>query len=554
MEKKYDVFISYSRKDYLMDDEKTPDPGKIVSKILNVLDKHNISYWIDKEGMYSSVQFAAVIEEQISDARCFLFVSTQVSNASRYTLGEVFTAVEYGKPIIPFRADDSKFGKGIGFHLRPLDHIEYFKTGGEAFDKLVASIKHIKAEQLYDQLVAEYKSIASEYKAKLRAKSDEMKSLGITPPADGMADEEALQKIKFKYEQEMSRCQAEKANLMETVQNLQLQLESTKSDAQQILHQLKAKEEVLRDKIHEISFKLTESSKALTEKEHKLSSLEQSLSSTTNTLDNVQRELQKYKDAEAKQKAAEEARKKAEAEARRKAEEEKKRGIIKVGDVEFKMIHVEGGTFTMGATPEMEDPYNWEKPAHQVTLSSYSIGETPVTQALWQAVMGSKPSSFKGVNNPVESVSWNDCQEFIKILNQKTGKKFRLLTEAEWEFAARGGNKSNHTQYSGSDNLDDVAWFDSNSGSKTHPVKNKKPNELGIYDMSGNVWEWCQDWYGNYKNGSQTNPVGPTSGSDRVSRGGSWDDDARNCRLSYRSNRSPGNTYSNRGFRLALSE
>lgn len=332
MEKKYDVFISYSRKDYLMDDEKTPAPEKIVSKILNVLDKHNISYWIDKEGMYSSVQFAAVIEEQISDARCFLFVSTQASNASRYTLGEVFTAVDYEKPIIPFRADDSKFGKGIGFHLRPLDHIEYFKTGGDAFDKLVASIKHIKAEQLYDQLIAEYKSIASEYKSKLRAKSDEMKSLGITPPADGMADEEALQKIKVKYEQKISICHAEKANLMETVQDLQQQLETAKSEAQEILHQSKATEDTLRDEIHEISFKLAETGKALAKKECKISSLEKSLSSTTDTLDNVQRELQKYKDAEAKQKAAEEARKKEEAEAskkaeieaRRKAEEEKK--------------------------------------------------------------------------------------------------------------------------------------------------------------------------------------------------------------------------------------
>lgn len=158
---------------------------------------------------------------------------------------------------------------------------------------------------------------------------------------------------------------------------------------------------------------------------------------------------------------------------------------IKVGNVEFKMIHVEGGTFTMGEGSD----------AHQVTLSSYYIGETPVTQEQWKSVMGSNPSYFNGDKRPVETVSWINCQDFLKKLNAKTGKKFRLLTEAEWEFAARGGNKSKHTPYRGSNNLDEVAWYSGNSRSETHPVKQKKPNELGIYDMSGNVWEWCQDWF-----------------------------------------------------------
>lgn len=227
---------------------------------------------------------------------------------------------------------------------------------------------------------------------------------------------------------------------------------------------------------------------------------------------------------------------------------------IKVGNVEFKMIHVEGGTFTMGATSEMKDPNSYEKPTHQVTLSSYYIGETPVTQKLWQAVMGSNPSYFKGGNRPVEEVSWYDCQEFINKLNQKTGKKFRLLTEAEWEYAARGGNKSKHTQYSGSNNLDEVAWYESNSGGKTHPVKTKKPNELGIYDMSGNVWEWCQDWFDAYKKGSQTSPTGPTSGVSRVDRGGNWSTNVRYCYLSCRSFTYPEHGHNGLGLRLALSE
>ena len=207
-----------------------------------------------------------------------------------------------------------------------------------------------------------------------------------------------------------------------------------------------------------------------------------------------------------------------------------------VGGVQFKMIAVEGGTFTMGATSEQgSNANNNEKPTHSVTLSSYSIGETEVTQALWQAVMGSNPSASSGSNKPVEAVSWNDCQDFIKKLNALTGENFRLPTEAEWEYAARGGNKSRSYKYAGSNNIDDVAWYSSNSKSQTSNVATKAANELGLYDMSGNVYEWCQDWYGNYDSGSQTNPTGPMSGVEgRVSRGGCWGSTAWYCRVSYR--------------------
>ena len=227
---------------------------------------------------------------------------------------------------------------------------------------------------------------------------------------------------------------------------------------------------------------------------------------------------------------------------------------ITVNGVTFNMIKVEGGTFTMGATSEMSEPWDNEKPTHQVTLSTYYIGETEVTQALWKAVMGSNPSSFKGDNRPVETVSWDDCQDFINQLNQLTNRKFRLPTEAEWEFAARGGNKSNHTQYSGSSNLDDVAWNDGNSGGKTHPVKTKRANELGIYDMSGNVYEWCQDYYGNYSSTAEDNHKGPESGASRVFRGGGWNNRARGCRSSCRSGSTPGNRSYYLGLRLVFSE
>ena len=222
--------------------------------------------------------------------------------------------------------------------------------------------------------------------------------------------------------------------------------------------------------------------------------------------------------------------------------------------ISIDMVRVEAGIFTMGATAEMKDPDDWEKPTHRVTLTyDYNIGKYEVTQALWQAVMGNNPSNFKGENLPIENVSWNDCQEFISKLNSITGKTFRLPTEAEWEYAARGGNKSRGYQYSGSNNLFDVAWYRDNSGKKTHAVGTKQPNELGIYDMSGNVWEWCQNWYGEYSRPSLTNPTGANSGSRRVYRGGSWNNDVWGCRSSCRYDYTPG--YRNCiGLRLVLSE
>lgn len=219
------------------------------------------------------------------------------------------------------------------------------------------------------------------------------------------------------------------------------------------------------------------------------------------------------------------------------------------------MVYVSGGTFTMGGTSEQgSDAYNDEKPTHSVTLSSYYICKYEVTQALWRAVMGNNPSNFKGDNLPVECVSWDDCQTFINRLNSYTGRNFRLPTEAEWEFAARGGNYCRHYKYSGSNYISDVAWYDGNSSNRTHPVGTKQANELGLYDMSGNVWEWCSDWYGSYSSYSQNDPTGPNSGSSRVGRGGSWSSGARICRSSCRINYAPGIRDYRLGLRLVLSQ
>ena len=237
------------------------------------------------------------------------------------------------------------------------------------------------------------------------------------------------------------------------------------------------------------------------------------------------------------------------------------------GGVTFNMVYVEGGTFTMGDGSG----------AHSVTLSSYYIGETEVTQELWQAVMGTLPSDIssssydlKGAQRPVCYVSWEDCQTFISKLNSMTGQRFHLPTEAQWEYAARGGSKSRGYEYSGSNDVGSVAWYYENSGDarlddsswnydklksnncRTHPVKTKSPNELGIYDMSGNVYELCQDWYSSYSSNAQTNPTGPSSGSYRVSRGGSWLNSAGYCRSSIRNFNTPSLRYDYLGLRLSL--
>ncbi len=234
------------------------------------------------------------------------------------------------------------------------------------------------------------------------------------------------------------------------------------------------------------------------------------------------------------------------------------------------MVKVKGGSFQMGDTSEQGSyVMNREKPIHTVKLSDYYICKYEVSQQEWEVVMGNNPSHFQGKDLPVEQVSWEDCQAFIQRLNTLTGLDFKLPTEAQWEYAARGGNKSQGTKYSGSNTLSEVGWSWENSGEEilggewknekviknnccTHPVGQKRPNELGLYDMSGNVWEWCSDRYGGYNSSSETDPMGPGSGSRRVTRGGCWSDVAGLCRVSYRGVIGPGSRATDLGLRLVL--
>lgn len=215
---------------------------------------------------------------------------------------------------------------------------------------------------------------------------------------------------------------------------------------------------------------------------------------------------------------------------------------------EYPMQRIKGGTFKMG---DVHGEYD-EITVHSVTLKNFSLGIAEVTQAQWKIIMGTNPSYDQSdENQPVTDVNWNDCMEFIKKLNDVTGRKFRLPTEAEWEFAARGGLYGHDYIYAGSDNPDSVAWQSEFDSEKPHVVMQKKPNELGLYDMSGNVWEWCSDWYALYPYDAQINPKGPLKGESKVIRGGSWGSSAEYCRATLRFRRAPTNRTYYYGLRLA---
>ena len=485
---KYDVFISYSRKDYVDEATKQVIPGNVVSQIKEMFDANGISYWFDEDGIYSGDAFAPLIAKNIKSAKIFLFISSKNSNASEWTSNEIATAHAYKKKIIPFRYDDSVYNDSVIIYIARLDYIEYQSNPSKALSRLLSSIQtYLKSEKDREEKEKE-------------------------------AEERRLNEEKSKQEQANKLQQ-----IREQIENLETrkyQIEQEISEQEKALSGLRNEKRIVEDKIFDLR---CERDIIYGGKQH-ISSIS----------------LPKRPNVEIQEEST-----------------SKRLPLITTFDVNgvsFDMIKVEGGTFTMGATSEQgDDAYSDEKPAHQVTLSNYMIGKTEVTQELWQAVMGSNPSYYSGNDLPVEQVSWNDCQEFIEKLNSLTGLNFRLPTEAEWEYAARGGKKSKGYKYSGSNDIGSVAWYEETSnGSKKKPVATKAPNELGLYDMSGNVWEWCSDWYGDYSIDSQTNPKGPSSGFGRVYRGGSWSSRARSSRVSFRYCNNPDSRGNDLGLRLAL--
>ncbi len=512
---KYDVFISYSRADYVAPNGKILK-NSIVLKIKKMLTENGISFWFDEEGIYSGDAFASKIAKNIKNARIFLFISTENANKSEWTSKEIAVAHAYKKKIIPFRYDQSLYHESVIIYLADLDFIDYQFNRQKAMKRLVAAIKEYLQNNpephTHHTHVSKTLSEITSVEMLLADTSSVDTPLSPPPPAP-----KRYGWIKW--------CVAAILLLVLGVVGVK----------------------------HTQQYKVEKSDSEATEGKYLKDFFEQ---------------LKNEKHGQSKSLPQEH----------------------KVEGVAFTMIKVQGGTFQMGATPEqttkeytdslirvIQTSENVDKkisiekvmqlfanetPVHEVILSDYYIGETEVTQALWEAVMGDNPSKHVGKNMPVDKVSWDDCQEFIRRLNEKTRKTFRLPTEAEWEYAARGGNKSNGYRYSGSHVLDSVGWYAANSGNTLHDVATKKPNELGIYDMNGNVWEWCLDWYDSdyydYRifGINRENPTGVTKGNRRVLRGGSWHGNSTYCRVAVRNSELP--TYNsdsiggNLGLRLAM--
>lgn len=616
---KYDVFISYSRKDYV-DEHKVVIPGNEVSKIIDALEKAGITYWFDEQGIYFGDKFTEKIPESIEASHIFLFLSTKNACESSWTSREIACADVYGKYIIPVRIDRTPYNNRVMLRIADLSYVDYGKNPEKGRQEIVKSIKDylkkIKTDE--EKRLAEEKAELERKKEIERKKSEDVKRR--------REEDERYQKELQKQLIEYIRTSVKELNIEET----KLDLERSK---------LLVKTEKVTDIGQHESLKteITESSpirkKTVAEIE-KLRKIVADLEAKWN--DEVGKNEALLKELADKESENGALREEIEKQYRKNKwvnigcgciifflisvifyllllNSEKNRpgathtipfdtiseshvncnlefqadSILEfnVDGIKFNMIWVEGGTFKMGDTLGEDD----EKPVHDVTLDSYYIGEAEVTQALWEVVMGNTvddqrkknyhdlDTKGEGDDYPMYYVSWEGCQRFIKKLDSITGNNFRLPTEAEWEYAARGGKKSNGYKFSGCDIIDVVAWYYENSGLKTHKVKTKSPNELGIYDMSGNVFEWCQDKYGGYTGTEQIDPQESSSGSSRkfrglrrwfnltgnrsvsprdkesrVLRGGGWFNPSKDCRVSRRGRNNSNDESNLIGFRLVL--
>ena len=554
---KYDVFISYRR------EGGTHQADALESKLL--LKRKGCRVFLDRSEIRGE-DWKKKIDESIRESCNFVVIISKgcfphKGEGTDYFLLEIDQALRMGKNVIPVYYDGMEYDDikdylaGIeGFHNR--NHITFNNNNTDgSVDQI---IKFLKTEK--EVLNKRYKSLCTEKTAvreELLLLEGEKLELECPVCANSYTvDLTYCHVCGYKFFDELEKSAAEK------------------SEKLQELGRLKKHKEIWRN---------SQSDEIVTEQKRKLEKAENKLQSAKIEQEVLRRQLQ---DSETKRKELEKNRE----ELKKQFEDlEMQLNALKnntlasaIDDeilefslndkVSFKMIRVEGGSFQMGAQKTDpsglnydEEAWDDENPVHKVTLSSFYMGEVVVTQALWKAVMGTTVKQQRdktypewqlrgeGDNYPMY-VSWNECQEFIKKLNSMSGKNFRLPTEAEWEYAARGGKKSHGYKYSGGNTIGDVAWYADNSGYATHPVKGKKPNELGLYDMSGNVWEWCQDWYNAYSSSEQTNPTGSSSGSFRVLRGGGWRSDARRCRVSARGSNIPDSRHLNIGFRLVLPE
>jgi len=502
----YDVFVSYSRSDYKNEDGEII-PGNIISQIKKVLEENNISYWIDENGISNGDEFAKLIPSNIRSSEIFLFVCTLNSVKSRWVTRELGVADLWGKRIIPFICDNSYMDDSVSMYTTSLDRIEYYSSPQNSLIRLASSIKKytldVHKKAVYDEI---------------------------------SAIEEQIYLLHLQQKDLLNRIIEKKQDLGEDTKQCPVcECQCGISDYY----------------CHKCGWLFLPYSNRLTgpEKAEENSRLLSAMSIWKGDEIKVQKDAEIGRLAQIISDLGAQIQKMKEGGDSIKQKEQLSPILLKLIN---NMVRVEGGDFIMGATDEQVDPESDEKPISKVTISSFAINRYEVTQAEWEYVMGGNPSMFKGDNNPVDSVTWEECQTFISRLNSLTGMKFRFPSEAEWEFAARGGIKSSGCQFAGTNDAEEVAWCTVNSSNSSHPVGQRKPNELDLYDMSGNVWEWCQDWFAEYSEATKTNPIGPSTGLLRILRGGSWLSSVRSCRISNRHYSAPTDKDNNIGLRLAL--
>ena len=542
---KYDVFISYSRQDYV-DERGVVKADSPVKAILDILDAHQISYWFDKEGIYSGSEFVEVIANAIADSKMMLFVSSERSNESIYTAGEIFEAIENNKLIIPIKIDGSKYNKKFKLLLNPLDYIDITKP--DAMSELLKAIEiektriaKLEQEEALRREELKKREWRKAVKGDILDQVNELKKLKDTSKALLESIYKKLRSIDVSQKQcpvcgtktdmEAEHCQTCGWFFPALTEIDGLGIEADKSALILAKSRWESTSTVDNSYLETEMTRLRDEVKELQKRNQRLTSHFNSQSSTLSKSGSTNPSLKKKfiayilvfilgcvacfvsllvigmliedESPQTDQEAIT-------------AQHPEEVKSFDVNGVKFNMIYVEGGSFKMGYLRYSYSEYD-SQPVHTVVLDSYYIAETEVTQELWQTIMRDNPSVNQGDSLPVNNVSWDDSQLFIRKLNNITNSDFRLPTEAEWEYAARGGNKSKGYLYSGSDTLDVVC-------SPLHtPVAQKRPNELGIYDMSGSVYEWCSDYYSSnyYDVSPRYNPQGPDGnpGYDHVYRG-----------------------------------
>lgn len=516
--RKYDVFVSYSRKD-----------SRIVDRICQLMRQKQIVYYRDTQEIPGGEMFFNELAKAILDSVVFLYIGSKNSYSSIYTPKEINFAISKNtNVIIPYLVDDSPLPDNLLLAFSDINVRTRNEHSPEvilediikAVPRLRTIVKSREKEGQIDDIIfqpyykdaLEYYNIAERlyyddhfdtypqmrFAALAYAKYAEM--LGYTNRGKWLYNEiwTGDAEVQALYKEQFERNEA----TIKTKNKL-VDIEKKRND---IIEKLKLGIPIVQVKFSdEISDIETKENIFVT--------------------DNIN-----FKDIESFIK------------------------IIKIKDFLFKMIFVKGGTFIMGASLQQGGENRDEQVLHNVTLDSFYICETQVTQKMWETIMANNPSKIKDEKAPVTNVSWDDCQNFIKRLNDITGLAFRLPTEAEWEFAAKGGKKGekNGYKYSGSNTITSIMWYSKNSRNRPHAVAEKQSNELGLFDMSGNVWEWCNDWYAPYEKRHTLNPQGPTTGTEKICRGGSFMSVAKECRISIREKDSPDEKSEDVGFRLVL--